>query len=90
MTTQERQLIEKFRLLDQDAQQRVLSWIEREAANTTPFDYEAWLAQADAVRVTLPADSSGNVPSASDLVNAASEERDADILRYLSDTSGIM
>lgn len=43
----------------------------------------AWLAEAEAVRLTLRPDASGHTPTASDLVNETREESDADILRSI-------
>lgn len=87
MSTLEHEVIEKFRQLDREAKLRVREVIIREGEQeNTPFDAEAWLAEVEAVRFTprVPA------PTASELVNEAREERDADILRGLGfgDTAG--
>jgi hypothetical protein len=42
-----------------------------------------WLAEAEAVRINLRPDTSEHVPSTSELLNEAREERDADILRSI-------
>jgi len=76
MTTLEREVIEKFRQLDHDAQQRVRKLIVHET-DPSEFDIEAWLAEAEAAQITL------HSPSASDLVSEVREERDADILHSL-------
>lgn len=86
MSTPEREVIEKFYQLDKDAQARVRALIAHsegmsDQPGQKPFDYESWLAQIEAARITLRPDASGRVPSASDLVNDVREERDADILR---------
>ena len=88
MSILEREVIEKFRQLDEDARKRVRALIEREAesepdAQTTKFDFDAWWARVEAARITLRPDASGRTPTASDLVNEVREERDADILRSL-------
>jgi hypothetical protein len=84
MSTLEREVIEKFRQLDEDARKRVRALIEREAdAQTAGFDFDAWWARVEAARITLRPDASGRTPTASDLVNEVREERDADILRSL-------
>lgn len=84
MNTLEREVIEKFRQLDEDARKRVRALIERESdAQPAKFDFDAWWAQVEAARITLRPDASGRIPTASDLVNEVREERDADILHSL-------
>ncbi len=70
MSTLEREVIDKFRQLDRDAQRRVREMIDREI----DFDFDAWWARVEAVRIKA------HGQSASDLVNEVREERDADIL----------
>jgi hypothetical protein len=77
MITLEQEIIEKFRQLTPESRERVLSSLQEEVASKQVSLVE-WLAQADAVRITLRSD-----VSASELVNEAREERDADILRSL-------
>ncbi len=88
MSAFESEVIEKFRLLDREAQKRVRDLIEREIDderqdNTSSFDYDAWEAEVEAALITLSPDASGCMPSASDLVNEVREERDADVLRSI-------
>ena len=86
MSALEREIIEKFHQLQPAAKQRIRALIEQEIAaeiqraGASAFDYEAWFAEVEAVRVTLRPDTSGRAFSASDLVNEAREERDAEIL----------
>lgn len=86
MSTLEREVVEKFRLLDKAARKRVRELIEHEIeaeSQTTPFDFDSWWTDVEAARITLHPNDSGRIPTASDLVNEAREERDADILRSL-------
>jgi hypothetical protein len=90
MSTLEREVIEKFRLLDEGARKRVLDLIEREThgaagAHAPTFNFDAWWAQVEAARITLPPDSSGHVLAASELLAQIREERDADILVHTHD-----
>jgi hypothetical protein len=82
MSALEQEIIDKFRQLAPEDRIRLLSTLQEEA-QSGQMSILDWLAEADAVRITLRPDSSGHVPSASDLVNEAREERDADILRSL-------
>lgn len=82
MNALEQEIIDKFRQLAPEDRVRLLSALQAEAQSET-MSISAWLAQADAVRIILRPDSTGRVPSASDLVNESREERDADILRSL-------
>jgi hypothetical protein len=45
----EREIIEKFRQLDEEGQRRVRSVIEQEAG-VTAFDFEQWVADIEALR----------------------------------------
>jgi hypothetical protein len=74
MITLEQEIIEKFRQLTPESRERVLSSLQEEVASKQ-LSLAEWLAQADAVRITLRSDI-----SASELVNEVREERDADIL----------
>lgn len=82
MSTLEREIIDRFRRLSPDRQARVLSTLQDEA-RAEHMTLDAWLAETETVRLNLRPDASGYVPSASDLVNEAREERDANILRSL-------
>ena len=92
MSILEQEIIEKFQQLEIDAQQRVLQSLAQrlQQAEKTPFDFIAWLEDAEAARITLRPDASGHAPSASELVNEVREERDGDILRSigLGDSAG--
>jgi len=88
MSALEREIIEKFRQLDQAAQKRVRDWILHEADESPAlarqaFNDESWRAEVEAAQATLRPDASGHIPSASELLDEIREERDADILRSL-------
>jgi hypothetical protein len=83
MTIAESEIIEKFRQLEPESQARVLAALQEAAAGEQAFNVEEWLQEIEKVRISLPSDASGHVPSASDLVNEVREKRDADILRSL-------
>ena len=89
MNTLEQEIIEKFRQLAPESRARMLSSLQAEVL-AHPMKLKAWLAEADTVRLTLQPDTNGHVPSASELVNEAREEHDADILRSprFRDSSG--
>jgi len=83
MSALEHEIIGKFRLLDKAAQQRVREVIVQETdeeAAKAPFDFEAWKADIEAVRIILRPNEHGHTPSASDLVREVREERDAELL----------
>jgi hypothetical protein len=82
MSALEKEIIEKFRQLAPESRVRVLTTLQEEVASHQ-VSLAAWLAEAEAARITLRPDASGHVPSASELVNEAREERDAAILRSL-------
>ena len=81
MTTLEREIIEKFRQLDNAGQQRIRNFIEQEtvARKQNRFDVNTWLAETDTVRVNFP----DNAPSSTDLIYETREENDGNILRSL-------
>ncbi|MBZ0294825.1 MAG: hypothetical protein K8L99_19840 [Anaerolineae bacterium] len=78
----EREIIEKFRLLKPEDRVRVLYTLQEELA-ADQLNLSDWLQQVDTVQITLRPDESGDAPFASELVNEAREERDADILRSI-------
>lgn len=80
MSALEEEIIEKFRQLTPENRVRMLSVLQEEMT-IQQVDLATWLAEAEAVRLTLHPDASGHIPTASELVNEAREERDADILR---------
>lgn len=58
MTTLEQELIEKFRQLDKDAQQRVRAMIEDEVrleSEPATFDYAGWWAEVEALQAEIQA-----------------------------------
>ena len=80
MSALEKEIIEKFRQLAPESRVKMLSTLQAELT-TQHVSLKAWLAEAEQVRISLSSDASGHIPSASELVNEAREERDADILR---------
>ncbi|MBL8164062.1 MAG: hypothetical protein JNJ61_18890 [Anaerolineae bacterium] len=75
MSALEQEIIEKFRQLAPENRARILSLLQDEV--TAPqISLAEWLAKAEAVRFTLSPDTSGHIPTASELVNEAREERD--------------
>lgn len=85
MSILEQEIIDKFQRLESEAKRRVLQSLTEhvQQAEREPFDVSAWLAETDAVRITSRTDSTGQMPSASELVNEVREERDDDILRSI-------
>jgi hypothetical protein len=83
MTIAEREIIEKFRQLEPESRARVLAALQVEVVEEQAFNLEEWLEEIEKVRLNLRPDSSGHLPSVSDMVNEVREERDADILRSL-------
>ncbi len=75
----EKEIVERFRLLSPQNRLRVLTTLQGEVQEPR-LTWEECLKQAKAVRGNNEAQSH---VSASDLVNEAREERDADILRSL-------
>jgi hypothetical protein len=82
MNTLEKEILEKFRQLAPESRVRMLSTLQDELTSRQ-VSLKAWLAEAEQVRISLSPDASGHIPSASELVNEAREERDADILRSI-------
>lgn len=82
MSALEKEIIEKFRQLSYEKRMQMLSTLQEEVA-AQHLSLIAWLEETEAVRLVLPPDATGHVPSASELVNEVREERDADILRGL-------
>lgn len=89
MSALEQEIIEKFRQLAPQDRARLLSTLQNEVTSQQ-ISLAAWLSEAEAVRLTLRPDASGHIPTASELVNEAREERDADLLRsiVLRDSTG--
>ncbi len=82
MSALEKEIIEKFRQLAPENRVQVLSLLQEEVASQQ-INLSAWLAETDRVRLTLRPDARGYIPSASELINEAREERDADILHSI-------
>ncbi|MBL8156361.1 MAG: hypothetical protein JNM70_19430 [Anaerolineae bacterium] len=59
---------------------RMLSALQQEVTSGQ-VSLAAWLDAARAARITLRPDAEGHVPTASELLNEAREERDADLLQ---------
>lgn len=61
MNMLEREVVEKFNLLDKEAQQRVRHAIMAmpESATHETFDYEAWFAETKAIREEIRAANGG-------------------------------
>ncbi|MBI1256201.1 MAG: hypothetical protein GC204_01900 [Chloroflexi bacterium] len=64
MSALEREIIEKFHQLQPDAKQRVRAFIEQEMeqADSSAFDYEAWMRDAEALRQQIRIDHGGKLP----------------------------
>ena len=82
MSALEEEIIEKFRQLAPESRARLLSTLQAEAA-VAQISVKSWLAEAEKVRSALRPDANEHTPTASELVNEAREERDADILHSL-------
>lgn len=82
MSVLEEEIIHKFRQLTPEDRVRMLFTLQEEVTSQQ-LTLAEWLAEAETVRITLNSDASGRVPTASELINEAREERDADILRSL-------
>jgi hypothetical protein len=55
MSALEEEIIAKIRLLDKDAQRRVIALVQGELDAPEPFDHEAWWRQARALRESIQA-----------------------------------
>jgi hypothetical protein len=79
----EQEIIEKFRQLTPESRERILSSLHEEAA-LSELSLAEWLTQAETIRAKWQSDiTHKHMPSVSELVNEAREERDADILHGL-------
>lgn len=76
MSALEQEVIEKFRLLDKAAQQRVRKLIDQET-EVGEFDYEAWMRDIEAIRAEIRADNGGTFPQI-DAVTLLREIRDGE------------
>ena len=84
MSALEQEILDKIRLLDRPAKQRVLEVLNRELKQQselrpdqeeTPFDMKAWLARVDAMRAEIDADPNNNHSiSALDLLDELRDE----------------
>lgn len=83
MRSLERELVEKFRLLDKDAQQRVRALIEREVmsgaqqSEESTFDYDAWFRDVEILRQEIQTRHGGRLPSI-DVVSMLRDIRDGE------------
>lgn len=82
MSALEDEIIRKFRQLAPEKRAAILSTLQEEMSSQQ-MSLAAWLAETETIRFTLRPDANGHVPTASELVNEAREERDADIIRSL-------
>lgn len=55
MSALEDEIVAKIRLLDKDAQRRVIALVQSELDAPTAFDHEAWWQQARALRESIQA-----------------------------------
>lgn len=64
MSTLEREIIEKFHQLDQDAQRRAreLIALETQPPDATTFDYDAWFRDMEALRQEIQIQHGGVLP----------------------------
>ncbi len=80
MQSLEHEVIEKFRLLDKAAQERVRELIERELVVTTaqadspPFDFDAWTREVENLRQEIRAE--GGLLSSTEAVSLLRDIRD--------------
>jgi hypothetical protein len=83
MSALEQEILEKIRLLDKDAKQRIRQQLEQEEADDSTFTFttvepvspEEWLAWSRDFRARLHAKyGDREVPSSTDLVNEVREE----------------
>jgi hypothetical protein len=58
MSALEQEILDKLKLLDRPARQRVLDVLSRSL--TSPFDWDAWLREADRLRAEVDADPNNN------------------------------
>jgi hypothetical protein len=83
MQSLEHELIEKFRLLDKDAQRRVRALIEQELESDFPqggetgFDYDAWFHDVEDLRQEMLSRHGGKLPSI-DVVGLLRDIRDSE------------
>lgn len=82
MSTLEQEIIDKFRLLDKEAQERVRQQIEQDVPDETlePMSTEEWLEWAIAFGKRMEKKYGPNRISSVDLLHEAREERLNDIL----------
>ena len=53
MSALEDEIIAKIRLLDKEAQKRVIALVQQELDAPEPFDFEAWSARVDALQAEI-------------------------------------
>jgi hypothetical protein len=76
MSALEKEIIETFCQLAPEMRLRTVSTLQQEVSSR-----QVSLAAARAARITLRPDAEGHIPTASELLNEAREERDADLLQ---------
>jgi hypothetical protein len=74
MSALEDEIVEKFRLLDKDAQRRVLETIQVDFNRAQPFDHADWSARVDALKAEIKARRGDEGPAALDLLWELREE----------------
>jgi hypothetical protein len=83
MQSLEYELIEKFRLLDKDAQKRVRALIEQETESYSQqggesgFDYDAWFRNVEDLRQEMQTRHGGTLPTI-DVVSLLRDIRDGE------------
>ena len=81
MSALEQEIIDKFRLLDKEAQQQVLNVLSSEVTTLEPMTWDEWLAWArDFRRQTAKLHPEGFAFNSVDLLNEAREERLNDLM----------
>jgi hypothetical protein len=87
MSALEKEIIEKFQMLDHEAQQRIRERIEQLAPAPSPVTtLRTWLAEADQLRTRMSEKYGDFNLSIADLINEVREERLNDILVSLYKT----
>ncbi|NJL54767.1 hypothetical protein HC928_05905 [bacterium] len=63
MSALEHEVIEKFHQLDEAAQQRVRQIILQDTSSRSPFDFDAWSREVEAIRADIRATHGGQQPA---------------------------
>jgi hypothetical protein len=75
MSALEREIIEKFRRLDKDAQKRVRDLIDQ--FDSEGFDYDAWFRDVESLREEIRVSHGGKLPQM-DVIGILRDIRDGD------------